>query len=60
MKNAGDSYNQYQSLAVPIPEFKPVVGDTSRSCSNYNLSIIMFEFYIIGPLLGDLSGRYYW
>ena len=30
LKNAGDSYNQFQSLAVPIPEFSPVPGDTSR------------------------------
>ena len=30
LKNAGDSYNQYQSLAVPIPEFSPVQGDISR------------------------------
>jgi len=31
LKNAGDSYNQYQSLAVPIPEFPPVQGDISRT-----------------------------
>ena len=30
LKNAGDSYNQYQSLAVPIPEFPPVQADISR------------------------------
>ena len=30
LKNAGDSYNQFQSLAVPIPEFFPVPGDTPR------------------------------
>ena len=32
LKNAGESYNQYQSLAVPIPEFPPVQGDISRLC----------------------------
>ncbi len=30
LKNAGDSYNQYQSLAVPIPEFPPAQADISR------------------------------
>ena len=31
LKNAGDSYNQYQTLAVPIPEYSPVQGDSSRT-----------------------------
>ena len=31
LKNAGDSYNQYQSQAVPIPEFAPVQGESSRT-----------------------------
>ena len=31
LKNAGESYTQYQSLAVPIPEFAPLVGDSSRT-----------------------------
>ena len=31
LKNAGESYTQYQSLAVPIPEFAPLAGDSSRT-----------------------------
>ena len=31
LKNAGESYTQYQSFAVPIPEFAPLAGDSSRT-----------------------------
>ena len=31
LKNAGESYTQYQSFAVPIPEFAPLPGDSSRT-----------------------------
>ena len=43
LKNAGDSYNQYQSQAVPIPEFSPAPGDNSRSMSTI---IVKFKLYI--------------
>ena len=58
LKNAGDSYNQYQSLAVPIPEFPPVKGDISRFYVNHVNPCVLY-FYITEHLLDDLSGRCY-
>ena len=31
LKGSGESYSQYQSIAVPIPEFPPIQGDVSRT-----------------------------
>ena len=31
LRSSGETYNQYQSLAVPIPEFPPLTGDSSRT-----------------------------
>ena len=31
LKGSGESYSQYQSIAVPIPELPPVQGDISRT-----------------------------
>ena len=31
LKTVGESYSQYQTFAVPIPEFAPLAGDSSRT-----------------------------